>query len=98
MEIWKTVSRNNKYEVSNYGRIRNKDSGYILSTNPTKSHRHPQVFLRVHRSMYDKEQYTLSHIVFEEFVGHNTLPYGAKIGHRDGDIMNNKADNLYRIC
>ena len=103
MELWKTITWNPRYEVSDYGRIRNKQTRHILSTKPTKSHKHPQVFLSIKRFDYDREQWTVSHIVYDHFVCKNEhdkvhYSYGSRIGHYDGDITNNKAENLYKIC
>jgi len=99
MEEWKVITFAPKYEVSNMGRIRNVKTKRILSTNPTKSHRHPQVFLRC--GLFGKTQLTVSHIVYDHFCGNANEPYTtasftAKIGHRDGNILNNKSTNLYR--
>jgi len=95
MEKWKTLWWNTRYEVSTFGRVRNKKSGKILTTNPTKSHRKPQVWLY---SDYFKAtcQHTLARLVYYTFNPYNG--YGASLGrvkHRDGDIMNCKLENLY---
>jgi len=37
MERWATVTEFPNYEVSDYGRVRNKDTGYILSTHQNQS-------------------------------------------------------------
>ena len=87
------------YEVSNLGRIRNRRTKRILTTNPTKSHKHPQVWLY---SEYwgATEQFTLSHIVYNAFsndkVHYINGNVGERIGHKDGDITNNNINNLYR--
>ena len=96
-EIWRTIDWRPLYEVSNLGRVRNRKTGRILATNPTKSHRHPQVWLY---SEYwgATEQFTLSHIVYNAFCAPTDkirISYGQRIGHKDGNIMNNKFDNLY---
>lgn len=95
-EIWKVIDWRPLYEVSNLGRVRNRKTKRILATNPTKSHKHPQVWLY---SEYwgTTEQFTLSHIVYNAFK--NDGINGSKnnrIGHKNGDIMNNHIDNLYR--
>ena len=100
MEEWKVISFNENYEVSNKGRIRNRRNGHILSTKPTKSHKHPQVFLHGHM-MFDKMQFTVSHIVYDHFIKDeefaNTCDNSyARIGHYDGNILNNEASNLFR--
>ncbi len=99
MEEWKVISWRPLYEVSNMGRVRNRKSGKILTTNPTKSHKHPQVWLY---SEYwgSTGQFTLSHIVYNAFnedgVYFNNGKVGERIGHRDGNIMNNRVENLYK--
>jgi hypothetical protein len=100
MEEWKVISWRPLYEVSNMGRVRNRKSGKILTTNPTKSHKHPQVWLY---SEYwgSTEQFTLSHIVYNTFNQNNKIIYvngrvGQRIGHRDGDVTNNRVENLYK--
>ena len=100
MENWKVISFNENYEVSDKGRIRNAKTKHILSTKPTKSHKHPQVFL--HGSMiFPKMQFTVSHIVYDHFVGEEgfnstTGNWNARIVHYDGNILNNEATNLFR--
>ena len=101
MEQWKVISFNDKYEVSDKGRIRNAKTKHILSTKPTKSHKHPQVFLHGNYGWFDKVQYTVSHIVYDHFVGEEvnrtTGSFNARIGHYDGNILNNEATNLFRM-
>lgn len=99
MEEWRIISWRPLYEVSNMGRVRNRKTKRILATNPTKSHKHPQVWL--YSEFWGKtEQFTLSHIVYNAFtndkVYYTTGKVGQRIGHRDGDIMNNKVENLYK--
>lgn len=101
MEEWKVITFNPNYEVSNKGRIRNRKSGHILSTKPTKSHKHPQVFLHGNCGWFDKVQFTVSHIVYDHFCKHydfetTTGKYYTRICHHDGNILNNEASNLYR--
>lgn len=91
-EQWKTITQDIRYEISNLGRVRNKKNGHILSCKPTKSHKHPQVFLA--GNLKGRIQLTVSQLVWHEF---NNKPYiyGEKIGHKDGNILNNKLANLY---
>ena len=96
-EIWRTIWWNTRYQVSNMGRVRNVKSGRILATNPTKSHKKPQVWLFCDY-FGETLQYTLSKLVFFTFnsddarIKENT---NKCVFHRDGDIMNCKLDNLY---
>lgn len=91
-EQWRTISLDKRYEISSLGRVRNKKSGHLLSCKPTKSHRHPQVFLA--GNMMGRLQLTVSHLVYCEF-NNLSYKYGDIIGHKDGDITNNRLDNLY---
>ena len=91
-EIWRTLWWNTRYEVSNLGRVRNRKTNKILATNPTKSHKHPQVWL-YSEFWRATEQFTLSRIVYNAFH-ENKIRYPKCIKHIDGDITNNKLDNL----
>lgn len=104
MEVWKNITYAPKYDVSNLGRIRNTITKRIKSAKRTPSHRHPQVHLY---TRIGKIQLTLSRIVFDHFCADNgeritrKTPYANKvkhnrIGHIDGNINNNKENNLYR--
>ena len=96
MEEWRRINWNSLYEVSNFGRVRNRKSGKILTTNPTKSHKRPQVWLW---SDYFGTtcQHTLARLVYYTF--NPTAGYGldaiGRVYHRDGDVMNCKLENLY---
>ena len=98
-EVWKTIDWQPHYEVSNLGRVRNRNTGRILTTNPTKSHKHPQVWL-YNDYFGETLQYTLSHIVYNAFandkVYYSCGRKGERIGHRDGNVLNNKIENLYK--
>lgn len=93
MEKWKTLWWNTLYEVSTMGRVRNRKTQKILATNPTKSHKKPQVWLY---STYFGEtlQYTLDKLIYATFNNCNKVS-NFRVYHRDGDIMNNKLENLY---
>lgn len=91
-EIWKKIKYNSRYEVSNFGNIRNAKTKQLLALNPTKSHRHPQVFLS--RGKW-KEQRTVSHIVWEHFAPWDDRQYRYyQIAHLDNNIFNNNIKNL----
>lgn len=94
-EIWETIMEDSRYEISNLGRVRNKKSGHFLACNATKSHRHPQVFLM--GNQWGRLQLTVSHLVVEHFGYGMRLPYGTIVGHKDGDITNNRIENLYIV-
>ena len=91
-EIWRTIDWRPLYEVSNLGRVRNRNTGHILTTNSTKSHKHPQVWL-YSEFWRATEQFTLSRIVYNAFNDHK-IQWPKRIKHLDGDITNNRLDNL----
>lgn len=91
-EQWKTIKYHTKYEVSNLGRVRNKKTKRILSTNPTKAHKSPQVFLRCNL-WYDKVQLTVSRLVWDAFGSVQRKENGMVL-HKDKDVTNNAIDNL----
>ena len=94
MEEWRTLWWNTRYEVSTLGRVRNKKSGKILATNPTKSHKKPQVWL--YTDYFSTTlQYTLDKLVYFTFNGVSAEITRKRVYHRDGDIMNCKLENLY---
>jgi len=108
MEKWKPISFAPIYEVSNMGRIRNIRTKKVLKPRaPRWNHKQETVFL--YRSKFFHEQYTISQIVYNHWClkdgeppTHN-LDYntsfkvkGNRVGHYDGNISNNRMENLYR--
>ena len=94
MEQWRTLWWNTRYEVSNLGRVRNRKSGKILTTNPTKSHKKPQAWL--YTDYFSTTlQHTLDKLVYFTFNGVSAETIRKRVFHRDGDIMNCKLENLY---
>ena len=104
-EVWKTITFADKYEVSNLGRIRNKTTKRELKTKQTPSHRHPQVRLCVGHDL--RYQLTVSQIVYNHFsIKEKETPSyysynrymvkGNRIGHKDGNPLNNTYNNLFR--
>ena len=106
MENWKQITFAPKYEVSNYGNIRNVKTKKVLKPRkPRLTHNQLTIFLQC--GMWGKEQHTISQIVYNHwclkddekptYYQYNGFKVGGnRIGHKDGDIYNNKADNLYR--
>lgn len=84
VEVWKTVPEDARYEVSSLGRLRfnGRDAPtYIANTG--------------YRSTYlrkpTRKKVSLHRIVCEAFHGPSELP---TVNHKDGDKLNNRADNL----
>jgi hypothetical protein len=106
MEKWKQIIFAPKYEVSNYGHIRNRKTKRVLKPRePRLSHWQLTIFLRC--GIWGKEQHTISQIVYNHwclkenektsyYANNGYMVKNNRIGHLDGDIRNNRADNLYR--
>lgn len=87
-EIWKDVVQYPNYQVSNLGRVKNKNTGRMLKQSLDRGGRYKSVYLcrdgkentqRVHR------------LVASAFLGdHPDLV----VNHIDGDKFNNRVDNL----
>ena len=102
-EIWKPVSItlspywldgiNITHEVSNFGRIRNKKTGNIMSIFIKDGVPFWTMHCRYPGSDYDLTlQFRVSHTVYSAFKGDC---YGKHVNHKDGNIFNNELDNLF---
>jgi len=93
MELWKTIEYANKYEVSNLGNIRTKNTNRLRSLNIESLRKDNK---RVRPGLINNEDknkgYYLHRIVAEHFIDNpDNLP---EVNHIDGDYYNNKVDNL----
>ena len=83
-EIWKEIEDNPKYEVSDLGQIRNKETSQIL-----KPFRNNSGYLVV---KFYKKHYLIHRLVASAFVNN---PSNKKyVDHIDNDKDNNRASNL----
>ena len=88
-EIWKTVIEFEKYEVSNFGKIRNKETGKVKKVSKRKRDGYYEVSLQK-----DSKQYTKCiHILVAKTFIENPNKYPA-INHIDGNKENNAVRNL----
>ena len=90
IEEWRVLPHFENYEVSNWGRVKNRQ-GKIIS-----QCKHPKGYLLV--GLLDKHiHYTrLVHgLVAEAFIG--PQPIGYDVHHKDGNKLNNNATNLVYI-
>lgn len=88
LEEWRSSS-NKRYEISNFGRLRNKTTGHILK--PQKS---AKGYLRYTSRTFGREIVFLviHREVAKAFIPNpNNLP---QVNHKDGNKENNKLDNL----
>ena len=87
-EVWKDYIYN--YQVSNYGRVKNKLTNKILNIATTKKR-----YCQTTVSLGSRNNYKIIRIhraVAELFIPNpNNLP---QVNHIDGDKTNNKVDNL----
>lgn len=101
-EIWKPIYKG-RYEASNLGNIRSRITKRVLKPIQTKSHKQLQVWLNNPTLGY-REQLTLSHLIYNAFSGEGekvnfqwgTSTKRQRIGHKDGNVFNNRFSNLYR--
>ena len=101
IEVWRKIPRfEDAYEVSQFGIVRNFKTNHILKPYTSKSHRHPQVMLRLNDEF--REQHGVSHLVMAAFsIDRHPLVcvgFGDKVVfHRDKNIENNSLLNLYVV-
>lgn len=106
MEIWKKISFNERYEVSNFGKVRNARTKRLLKPKEPRRN-HGQLVVYLYRYRNYKEQFTLSQIVYNHFTkkdeekptyywANGFFVKNNRIGHLDENVRNNKWDNLYR--
>ncbi len=84
-EIWKTLDDYSDYSVSNYGNVRNHFTGNILKIASRKYNN--VVYI-------SDKQFTVHKLVAEYFVPNDNPTENTQIVHIDGDVRNNRADNL----
>ncbi len=109
MEKWKQITFAPTYEVSNYGNIRNAKTKRLLTPRaPRPTNNQLSVFLYRECSYYRfRDQRNISQIVYNHWClkeGEKPTYYdindykvkGNRIGHYDGDVTNNRMENLYR--
>lgn len=98
-EIWKEIPQSiywlgfkPMYEASNFGRVRNKKTGKILSYSPSNGNfNRLRVQLQAtYRS--GRLSFLVSHIIYSTFVRNC---YGKHVKFKDGNTSNFNVSNLY---
>jgi hypothetical protein len=86
--IWKDIEDWPRYEISNTGKVRNKETGRILKTYVTKSNSE-KVTLNLENIGY---KFAISRLVAKAFLP--DFDPGLKVDHKDYIGTNNHVDNL----
>ncbi|MEG2307276.1 MAG: NUMOD4 motif-containing HNH endonuclease [Erysipelotrichaceae bacterium] len=87
-EIWKPFPTDSRYEISNKGKVRNKNNGNILK--PSNGGKGYELFVRYRNGEYSGM--FIHQAVALAFIGER--PQGYQVSHLDGDKLNNSVDNL----
>ena len=88
MEIWKQVEGYEDYEVSSWGKVRNKTTHDILW-----QERHDKGYMRVNLMLQDKRHHLKVHrLVAQAFVPNPDRK--PQVNHKDGNNRNNSFTNL----
>lgn len=86
-EIFITINEFNNYEISNFGRVRNKETGCILKPSIRKGYERVGLY-----SEGERTYFSIHRLVGEYFLGNpNDKP---QINHKDGNKKNNFYGNL----
>jgi hypothetical protein len=90
-EIWKVVKGFSNYEISDSGKVRNKDTKKHLAIFENGQGKVPSVCLR---SSSGKRNISIARLVGEHFLLKSRSKSFTKVVHNDGNTHNNKAKNL----
>lgn len=97
-EIWKPIAQSLYYmgikpiyEVSNTGKIRNKNTKRVLTLTPCNGNPN-RLKVQVKDNYGMGLSLLASHVVYETFVG---SCYEARVKYKDGNPRNNAVSNLY---
>ena len=90
-EIWRPVKDyEDKYEVSNLGRVRNINTGHIIKGDPTKDG-----YIRIKLYRNKKYESRMAHrMVADAFIPLPDYENEYEVDHKDDDVQNNVVENL----
>ena len=90
-ENWATVPGFAHYEANRLGMIKRKDTGVILK--PFARRRTSTQYVRLYTTPGEAHEKSVASVVWAAF--YKRWPTGSYVCHLDGDIANNKLDNLF---
>ena len=90
-ENWATVPGFAHYEANRLGMIRRVDTGNILK--PFTRRRTRTQYVRLYTTPGEAREKSVASVVWAAF--YKRWPAGSYVCHLDGDIANNKLDNLF---
>lgn len=90
-ENWATVPGFPHYKVNRLGMIQRVDTGNILKPF-TRKHSNTQ-YVRLYTTPGEAREKSVASVVWAAF--YKRWPTGSYVCHLDGDIANNKLDNLF---
>ena len=93
-DIWATVPGFPRYEVNRLGVVRNADTGHVLK--PIRRRGNTQ-YVRLFKSTQRPLEKTLASVVWAAFFK-RWPDRGMYVCHADGDLSNNRLDNLFLGC
>ena len=93
MEIFVKISHHPIYEISNYGNVRNSETGQLLkpTLHQRKGRNNPTTYLRIELKR-PRKKYMVHRLIAEAFIP-NPYRYD-QINHKDENGLNNCPDNL----
>lgn len=91
-EIWKVIPKFNKYEISNFGNVRNKKTKKLLKKYITKHSRKHWVYLVKNKKRYLTPVANLELITFKNVYPDENK--GKHVFFKDGNVLNDNLDNL----
>lgn len=85
---WTVIPKNQRYEITNMGDVRNKKTGRVLTGGINN-----RGYRTVHIDHYDKPEF-VHRLVAEVFVPNDDPVHKTDVNHRDGNKLNNDYTNL----